>query len=129
MDNTDLRNERYFADLKKVKEKYDDLEEILDTIPVSAFMYSADINYLMNIYGRKMQDSSRLEYCLKTLSAGVRYTSFLDLPYSDKREFLQNHILEIVFEPKTKIVTVHYLDDKTNTSNEKNEGSLSLSDV
>ena len=104
-----LQDHQYMLDLSKVKEKYEDLAYILDSIPRDVLRYDTDLTYLTSLYCRKEEDKTRLDYCLRTLSAGIKHSSFLNLPYTEKRDFLKENVEDIIYNKKSKEINVHYL--------------------
>ena len=106
----ELQKEKYFNDIEELKYKYDELTDILDKIPADAIKYNTDYSYLTGLLCRKQEDMVKLDRCLKILANGQEHTSFLGLPYSEKREFLQRTIETIVYDGKSKSINVRYLN-------------------
>ena len=104
-----LQDHQYMLDLTKVKEQYEDLANILDSIPQDVLRYDADFSYLTGLYCRKEEDKMRLDYCLRTLSSGMKHSSFLNLPYTEKRDFLKENVEDIIYNKKSKEINVHYI--------------------
>ena len=106
----ELQKEKYFNDIEELKCKYDELADILDRIPADAIKYNSDYSYLAGLLCRKQEDMVKLDRCLKTLANGQEHTSFLGLPYSEKRELLQRTIETIVYDGKSKSINIRYLN-------------------
>ena len=105
-----LQDKQYLSDLTHIKEQYEELADILDSIPLDVLRYDTDISYLAGLYSRKEDEKGKLDYCLRSLASGLQHSSFLSLPYSKKRDFLKGNVEHIVYDNKSKTLDIHYLN-------------------
>lgn len=107
-----LQDKQYMSDLVRVKEQYEELADILDSIPLDALRYDTDISYLAGLYSRKKDEKVKLDYCLHTLAAGLQHSSFMSLPYTKKRDFLKGNVEHIIYDNKSKTIDIQYLNNR-----------------
>ena len=107
--NGKLKDELALTEYEEMKHRYEDLSEILESIPASVLKYNMDVNRLTDIYALRQEDKAKLNKCLQTIKAGTCRIEFNDLAYRDKRVFLKEHVESITYDKLCKGLEIKYI--------------------
>ena len=105
-----LRNRNLTENLQELTGKYEEMAEIIETIPKSAFTYVMNIKHLIELYSQCQTDKDAMEFCLRRIKMGLKKSKFTELPFLGKREFLLGHIKAIRYSPASKDWEIEYVD-------------------
>ena len=104
-----LREDCTLNEYEQMKVQYAELSEILEAIPVSVLNYKMNVDNLTSMYACREEDKDKLHRCLKMIMTNVASIEFADLPFREKRIFLQKHVDSIVFDSKSDDLEIKYL--------------------
>ena len=114
-----LRNQNLNENLQELTGKYEEMGEIIDTIPKSAFTYDMNIKHLVELYSQCQTDKDAMDYCLRRIKVGLKKSKFTELTFVGKREFLLGHIKAIRYTPASKDLEIEYIDSSSHLENKQ----------
>lgn len=104
-----LREDYTLTEFEQMKVQYAELPEILEAVPASVLNYKMNVDNLTSMYAYREEDKDRLNRCLKMIKTNVASIEFTDLPFREKRVFLQKHVDSIIFDSKSDNLEIRYL--------------------
>ncbi len=108
-----LKNGYLCNEYGEMVKHYEDISEVLESIPLSLVDYKMEVKQFTQSYAKTKEDADRLERCIKLMDAGFNTISFKDLPYREQAIFLRQNFDSIVYDGKCSVLEIKCLSNNT----------------